>query len=55
MDGHLVETMYSAGGDNVLWQVINMNGHKVASSVYLYRIENGISGQVKEGKVAVIQ
>lgn len=55
-DGHLVDTLYAdSNGDNVLWKVTNMNGTKVASGVYLYRIENGATGQVKEGKVVVIE
>ncbi len=54
-DGHLVDSLTSTDGENVLWPVTNANGHKVASWVYFYHIDNSSSNQHKEGKLVVIQ
>jgi hypothetical protein len=51
-DGKLVRTLKSEDGSDVLFDLKNSNGERVASGVYLYQMEG--SGQKKKGKIVLI-
>jgi len=54
-DARIVRTLYSQNGEDVLWDLRNTGGEKVASWVYLYILnQNGPCSTVK-GKLVIIQ
>ncbi len=54
-DARLVKELYSTLGENVQWDLTNMDGERVASWVYLYRLENPSTQQTAKGKLVVIK
>ncbi len=56
-DGRPVRTLLSVGGENVLWDLRNGDGGKVASGVYLYIIKqpSGSTCGNKSGKLVILQ
>jgi len=54
-DGRKVVELYSTLGEQILWNVTNMNGEHVASWVYFYIIDNPTTHQTKKGKLVIIQ
>ncbi len=52
IDGHLVQTLVSTDGADVLFDLKNSNGDRVSSGVYLFIMED--SGQKKKGKIVLI-
>ncbi len=55
-EAYLVRQLYSANGDDVLWDLRNSDGDKVASGVYFYIVDqsNGPCPS-KKGKLVIIQ
>jgi hypothetical protein len=51
-DGRLVQTLHSPYGDDVLFNLRNAQGDRVASGVYFYIME--CAGQKREGKIVLI-
>ena len=55
IDSRLVQTLVSEDGQDVLWDVRNSAGDKVASGVYFYLLNQNGTCSTNKGKLVVIQ